>query len=231
MGWISVSAQVARVTRAAEFAHSSVGKGHDHGAESDAVREEAWRFIPAAPEALAAARARAQSADPHRQRLLFPDLYELWTGGALRPWRLSIAMNKAGVERDTNGSTTADIISAQSWENGTTYPSWDQLVRFSALTNTSLEELFVAPSEWEPVSRGTCPAAHLAHFLRNNFHPSIVAATLKAAPHEPDPGDIAEALIDARVSAFQPMIDVIRETNAREGNRVLTDRELAATIR
>jgi hypothetical protein len=66
--------------------------------------------------------------------------------GALRPWRLSIAMNKAGIEREAADADGADVISAQSWENGTVYPTWDQFVRFSALTNTSREDLFSAPA-------------------------------------------------------------------------------------
>lgn len=145
-----------------------------------------------------------------------PELFSRWQEGRLRPSAITLAFDpraqggRGVLFRSTQfvGPWVDEACGAHEpavdrWEKGLLYPTWEQLCKLSALTQTPLETLLAAAEG--PNLLGGCATDPLGFALRQNFHPAIVATTVKAHPEQTSLEDMAEAIKNA-ISIAQEQI-------------------------
>ncbi|ALE04628.1 hypothetical protein AL755_03840 (plasmid) [Arthrobacter sp. ERGS1:01] len=91
------------------------------------------------------------------------------------------------------------------WEQGLFYPTWEQLCKLAALTQTSLDTLLNGPVP--PNFLDGCSQVPTAFALRQSFYPCIVAATVSAHPHQAPLEDMTRALRQAISAILQSIED------------------------
>ena len=141
----------------------------------------------------------AAHADQH------PALFAQWQNGDLRPSAITLAFDpQARGGRDRMFSSTQFVgpwvdeacgtrePGVDRWEQGLFYPTWEQLCKLSALTQTSLGTLL--NSSDAPNFLNGCSQVPTAFALRQSFHPAIVAATVNAHPLPASLEDMTQAL-------------------------------------
>lgn len=89
------------------------------------------------------------------------------------------------------------------WEQGLLYPTWEQLCKLSALTQTPLEILLTTSKR--PNLLGGCGTDQLGFALRQNFHPAIVATAVQAHPEQTSLEEMTVAIKKA-ITDFQEQI-------------------------
>ena len=164
-----------------------------------------------------------------------PALFAQWQNGGLRPTAVTLAFDPHS-HAGRGGAVASTVFvgewvdlacgvqepAVDSWEAGLLYPTWEQLCRLAALTETPLVTLLTAPGVLEGLTG--CVQEPLTFALRQSFHPAIVANTVNVHPHQPSAEESANA-IDQAVAAIQEQIalhtdplsmlisDVVVETN------------------
>ena len=168
---------------------------------------------------VAAASKRAAGVDAVGLAAQYPALFAQWQKGGLRPTAVTLAFDPNA--HPGRGGTVASVASVvfvgewvdlacgvqepavDSWEAGLLYPTWEQLCRLAALTDTPLVTLLTAPGGLEGLVG--CVQEPLTFALRQGFHPAIVASTVNVHPHQPSSQESATA-IDQAVAAIQEQI-------------------------
>lgn len=145
----------------------------------------------------------------------YPSLFMRWQNGDLRPTAITLAFDpQARGGRAALFSTSpfvgvwvdeacgAHEPAVDRWEQGLLYPTWEQLCRLSALTQTPLASLLTGEENNQPLLG--CINDPTGFVLRHCFHPAIVATTVKSHPQQTSLGDMAtaihQAIADVRTS-------------------------------
>ena len=190
-----------------------------------------YTCVPTDRAGTQAAIERAAQADPIHAKNAYPDVYAAWAAGELRLWRLTIAFNTIGAVGDwVDAACGTRPPFVDLWEAGHVYPRWEELVRVSALTGTSLPDLLSAPQRWEPPRSGRCASAVFADHLRVRYHPAIVSLTTTG--QEVTKEAIHNAFTEAKGEYFGPLISSLRAARREhDPGRERADREITETIR
>ena len=173
-----------------------------------------------APELLSSAflAKRTSGLDSAEQAAQHPALFAQWQHGDLRPSAITLAFDpKARGGRDRMFSSTqfvgpwvdeacgARAHDVDRWEQGSFYPTWEQLCKLAALTHTSLGTLLNSPNT--PNFLNGCSQVPTAFALRQSFHPLIVEATVTAHPHQAPLEDLTQALNQAITTIHKSIED------------------------
>nr|WP_176704933.1 hypothetical protein [Arthrobacter sp.] len=161
---------------------------------------------------------RTLDVDSADQAAQHPALFAQWQNGDLRPSAITLAFDpKARGGRDRMFSSTQFVgpwvdeacgtrePGVDRWEKGLFYPTWEQLCKLSALTETSLGILLNSPDT--PNFLNGCSQVPTAFALRQVFHPLIVTATVNAHPHQAPLEDMTQALNQAIAAILQSIED------------------------
>lgn len=97
------------------------------------------------------------------------------------------------------------------WEDGALYPTWEQLVRASALTGMVLGELLRDDDSEAPHHFARCFDAVVAREMRRHYFSSVVAVTVAAHPDRPADAAADEAVREGMEIAFEGELRGIRE--------------------
>ncbi|ALV47859.1 hypothetical protein MB46_19495 (plasmid) [Arthrobacter alpinus] len=134
-----------------------------------------------------------------------PSLFTRWQNSELRPTAITLAFDPQA--RGGRGAlfSSSHFVGAwvdaacgvlepavDRWEQGLLYPTWEQLCRLSALTQTPLDKLLNGAST-NQVLLG-CINDPTGFTLRHRFHPAIVATTVNAHPEQPSLDCMAKAI-------------------------------------
>lgn len=160
---------------------------------------------------------RTAGVDAEALAVQHPRLFAQWENGDLRPGAITLAFDPhaqagRGLLYATNqfiGSWvdeacgTAEPV-VEGWEEGFFYPSWEQLCKLAALTETPLHTLLNSTSATNLFNG--CVQVATAFALRQSFHPLIVFSSVSAHPKAPELADMILALEHAIV-AIEKTID------------------------
>lgn len=143
-----------------------------------------------------------------------PDLFAQWQRGDLRPAAITLAFDPhARGGRDRMFSSTQFVGAwvdeacgirepgVDRWEAGLFYPSWEQLCKLAALTQTALATLLNGPDN--PNFLNGCSQEPTGYALRQRFHPAIVATAVSAHPATASLEDMTQALNQAIADIHQ----------------------------
>lgn len=157
---------------------------------------------------------RTLGVDSAAQAAQHPALLAQWQNGDLRPSAITLAFDpQARGGRDRMFSSTQFVgawvdeacgarePAVDRWEQGLFYPTWEQLCKLSALTQTSLGELLNSPET--PNFLNGCSQVPTSFALRQSFHPAIVSATVNAHPQQASLEDMTQALNQAIAAILQ----------------------------
>lgn len=182
---------------------------------------------PASREAIEAARERVRAVDPDQVAVDYPGAFQGWQNGSLRPWQLTIAFNRHGFFGDwvdiAVGVTEPEV---EAWEKGIIYPTWDQLTRVAALTDTNPDELLSTPDTLFTPHFARCTRAFWAEDLRRSYSPAIVLPTVSAHPHTPTDEAVVHGYQTAMLELAEPILEHLRD----EADSDESDLELLARI-
>lgn len=147
----------------------------------------------------------------------YPALFAKWQNGDLLPTAITLAFDPhARGGRGRLFSSTpfegpwvdeacgAHEPAVDRWEQGLLYPTWDQLCRLSALTQTPLDALLTTAETGQVLSG--CMNDPMTFALRHKFHPYIVATTVTSHPHQTSLDDMATAISQA-IAAIRVSIE------------------------
>lgn len=142
------------------------------------------------------------------------DLFKQWQQGGLRPAAITLAFDpRAQGGRGVLFASTEFVgpwvdeacgirePGVSRWEQGLFYPTWEQLCKLAALTQTPLATLLSSPDV--PNFLNGCSQEPIAFALRQRFHPVIVATTVSSHPHQAALEDMTQALNQAIVDIQQ----------------------------
>lgn len=134
-----------------------------------------------------------------------PDLFEQWQRGDLRPAAITLAFDPRAVGgrnvlfRSTefvgpwvDEACGIPVPGVSRWEAGLFYPTWEQLCKLAALTQTPLETLL--SSRDTPNFLNGCSQEPMGFALRQRFHPAIVATAVNSHPDQASLEDMTQAL-------------------------------------
>lgn len=143
-----------------------------------------------------------------------PDLFTQWQRGDVSPAAITLAFDpKARGGRDRMFSSTQFVGAwvdeacgirepgVDRWEGGLFYPSWEQLCKLAALTQTPLATLLNRPDT--PNFLNGCSQEPTGFALRQRFHPAIVAAAVASHPDPASLEDMTQALNQAIADIHQ----------------------------
>ena len=160
---------------------------------------------------------RTLGVDSADQAAQHPALFAQWQHGDLRPSAITLAFDpKARGGRDRMFSSTQFVgpwvdeacgarkHAVDRWEQGLFYPTWEQLCKLAALTQTSLDTLLNSPDT--PNFLNGCSQVPTAFALRQSFHPLIVAAAVNAHPHQA-PLEVMTHALNQAISAILQSIE------------------------
>lgn len=146
-----------------------------------------------------------------------PDLFTQWQRGDLRPAAITLAFDpRAQGGRNVLFRSTQfvgawvdeacgiRVPGVDRWEQGLFYPTWEQLCKLAALTQTPLETLLSRPDT--PNFLNGCSQEPTGFALRQRFHPAIVATAVSAHPHQASLEDMTQALNQA-IAEIQQAIE------------------------
>lgn len=146
-----------------------------------------------------------------------PDLFTQWQRGDLRPAAITLAFDpNARGGRDRMFSSTQfvgawvdeacgiRVPGVDRWEQGLFYPTWEQLCKLAALTQTPLETLLSKADT--PNFLNGCSQEPTGFALRQHFHPAIVTTAVNAHPHQASLEDMTQALNQA-IAEIQQAIE------------------------
>lgn len=138
---------------------------------------------------------RTVGVDASKLAAQHPDLFTQWQQGELSPAAITLAFDpRAQGGRGVLFASTEFVgpwvdeacgirePGVSRWEQGLFYPTWEQLCKLAALTQTPLETLLSSPDT--PNFLNGCSQEPTAFALRQRFHPAIVATTVNAHPHQ-----------------------------------------------
>lgn len=91
------------------------------------------------------------------------------------------------------------------WEGGMFYPTWEQMCKLAALTQTPLETLLSRSDA--PNFLNGCSQEPAGFALRQRFHPAIVDTAVNAHPHQASLEDMTQALNQAIADIQQAIED------------------------
>jgi len=157
---------------------------------SDHKGDEHWVQVGPPPKRYRLGVMAAVAADASAAAVEHPEAFAAWSAGALRPWRLTAAFQRTGIEDgdwvDVACGAALEVQEVDLWEAGGVYPKWAQLVRFAALTNTPLAELLSANDDPDTRTRVLPYARHpiqqWRNELRSRYLPEIVLETVSVHP-------------------------------------------------
>ena len=125
----------------------------------------------------------------------YPLLFARWQTGVLRPTAITLAFDaQAGGGRAALfsaspfvGDWVDEACGAQEpavdrWEQGLLYPTWEQVCRLSALTQTPMDSLLSGVENNQALLG--CVNDPTGFALRHSFRPAIVATTVKSHPQQ-----------------------------------------------
>lgn len=161
--------------------------------------------------------ARTVGVDSPALAAQYPALFAQWRSGDVSPAAITLAFDpKAQGGRGRMFSSTqfvgpwvdeacgAQQPAVDRWEQGLLYPTWEQLCRLAALTQTPLDTLLNCPDT--PNFLNGCSQVPTAFALRQSFHPAIVSATVNAHPDQTPLDEMAKAINQA-ISAIMVSIE------------------------
>lgn len=132
------------------------------------------------------ARTRAQAIDGLELREAKPECFQLWFSGALRPYRVTEEINRAGFTREDLASALGAAVEAlQEGEAGNVYPSWLRVCQLSAAIDIPLEQLLDEAEPQQPdISVGTNARDAMDAvnaLMKASFHPAVVGPIVSSA--------------------------------------------------
>lgn len=152
--------------------------------------------------------ARTVGVDAGKLAVQHPDLFTRWQRGELCPAAITLAFDpRAQGGRGVLFASTQfvgpwvdeacgiRVPGVDRWEQGLFYPTWEQLCKLAALTQTPLETLLSGPDT--PNFLNGCSQEPAGFALRQRFHPAIVATAVNSHPQQPSLEDMTQAVNQA----------------------------------